>query len=100
MACQLLFNLFEWALKHETKQPSFKLSISAYGYKFGDVPSLKGSGAGPLYYSPAQVVPVGRFHIQIPALFGGEITYVQQQNAGPSQKINVQILDFGTSYPM
>src|SRR5271163_2782349 len=108
MACQLLDNLFAWALKNESKQPTVNLGLATYTYKAPPkppilqpgrppmppgmpIPVLDGSGSGELFYTPAHIEKFNKFMLSIPASFGGEIKYETALSRGPIQNVSVQI---------
>ena len=110
MACQLLYNLFAWASKNESKQPTVKLGLATYTYKAapkggvtepgglvrgGGVPIqlLAGSGSGELFYNPAHIEKFKRITVDLPASFRGEIKYLAELSHGPLATVTVQITD-------
>lgn len=106
MACQLLENLFSWAVTNEKHQPTVNLNFTANLFEGGlkSHQLLAGTGEGPLFYTAAHVVQVGKgpvvhgpIQILVPPSFGGQITYNPEKGEG-NQKINVQILAVGNSF--
>jgi hypothetical protein len=104
MACQLLDNLFAWALKNESKQPTVHVGFVTNTLKAGPkgkppVQVLHGSGFGELFYNPAHIDKIGKVTLHIPASFGGEFKYTTVLSRGPSENLSVQILAFSFSLP-